>query len=267
VPIPAVTTSQNSAWQLDGHVAHLTTDALRAEVDVSNPAGGLKILAAQNSVLDGAILFRVGLPHRIRSNAAPERVPRDSVDFLTRCNDLIATYSETAYTPFRAQAYWRYIPPPSHVDGQPAVELILSIQTNLLNSDPTLTVETDLSAARVSRFTDTLSARMIDLSNTATPAVFSHETGSGCFHFQLAHAPLAYTEMVHPTDFHHSTLERVAGQGTSLRLSHRLFWQRLEKGVILRSRIRGLFTPVETDAATIARGYQEFATSGPPLTA
>ena len=49
-------------------------------------------------------------------------------------------------------------------------------------------------------------------------------------------------------------------------LSHRLFAERLEKGVILRSRIRGLFVPRDHDTELAQSEYRRFAASEPPLT-
>jgi hypothetical protein len=199
-------------------------------------------------------------------------VQTPTVDIVARGSDLIATYSETAEYPFRAQIYWRYLPPGSTTPNArtsqviAVLELILSVQTRLLDSDPTSIVETDLKATQASRLVDAPSGRVDGLPIAASPVVFEPVTGSGCFQFRLADAPLVYAEMIHPADFHRSTIKPRAGNESSLCLSHQLFPRRLEKGVILRSRIRSFFTPAETDPATFADAYEEFAASGPPLT-
>jgi hypothetical protein len=267
MPNAETKSAHHSIWQIDGHVARLESDNLRAEVDILNPANGLKMLAAEGVIINDTTLFRVGLPH---STINPV------VDFFTRGNDLVAIYSETAEHPFRAQIYWRSGPSAiAQGSGRSldratqsfaALELILSIQTNLLDADPTLTVETNLSAIQVSQLVDSQTACLTDLHIADSPALLSPASGLGCFHFRLADSPLAYTELVHPADFHRSTLERSATDSNALRLSHQLFAQRLEKGVILRSRIRGLFMPAETEPAALVRTYQDFATSDPPLT-
>jgi hypothetical protein len=291
-----------SAWQIDGHVARLESDELRAEVDLRSPTSGLKILAAAGAIVNGATLFRVKLPHSARDAV---------VDFFVRGNDLVATNSETAAHPFRAQIYLRFVPtaitqssggssdraasavaaglpfgsepqgrrptepltqssgrsPDRATQSFAALELILSIQTNLLDADPTLTVESDLAAVQASQLVDATTGRSNDLPITNSPAVLGPANGLGCFHFRLADSPLACTEMVHPADFHRSTLERRADESNALRLSHQLFAQHLEKGVILRSRIRAIFKSCEADPALVARAYQDFAASDPPLTA
>ncbi len=254
---------------MDGNKARLESDNLRAEVDLLNPAGGVSVLAVEGAIANDITLFRVRLPRSTSDS---------NVDSFARGNDLIATYSETADNPFRAQIYWRFLPSAMSLaveddrgDPSPArataLELIVSIQTNLLDSDPAVTVATELAATKVSRLGNVESAHLTDLSFASIPAVVGPDTGSGCFQFQLADAPLAYTEMVHPADFHRSTVDRGVDGTSSIRLSHQLFAQNLEKGVILRSRIRSVFAPAETDAVTSARAYQEFAASEPPLTA
>ena len=260
-------TVHHSPWRIDGNIACLKSDKLRGEVDILNPASGLKILAAEGAIVNDTTLFCVGLPHSAINPV---------VDFFARGNDLVAIYSETAEHPFRAQIYWRSVPSAiTQGSGRfldrakqsfAALELILSIQTNLLDADPTLTVETNLSATQASQLVGSQTECLTDLHIADSPAVLNPASGVGCFHFRLADSPLAYTEMVHPADFHRSTLERSAADSNALRLSHQLFAQRLEKGVILRSRIRGFFTPSGADPGLIALAYQDFATSDPPLT-
>ena len=71
-------------------------------------------------------------------------------------------------------------------------------------------------------------------------------------------------EMVHPSDFTESAFCR--GPDGAAELSNRLFQGRLEKGVILRSRLRALLLPPEDDVALAAACYSDFAASEPPLT-
>ena len=90
------------------------------------------------------------------------------------------------------------------------------------------------------------------------------DTKPACFIFRLRGAPLSYIEMVHPLDFVESGLTPL-GDG-ALRWTTRLFQGRLEKGVILRSRLKALITPRSDDIAAAALCYRDFAASEPPLT-
>jgi hypothetical protein len=85
-----------------------------------------------------------------------------------------------------------------------------------------------------------------------------------CFIFRLAGSQSSYVEMVHPADFNESMLRRSPSGETEL--SHRLFAGRLEKGVILRSRIRAIFVPRDSDAALARACYADFAAAEPVLT-
>jgi hypothetical protein len=70
-------------------------------------------------------------------------------------------------------------------------------------------------------------------------------------------------EMVHPIDFRGSTATSAGG---SVGLSHDLFEQKLEKGVILRARIRGALVKQESDIDCAMAALGGFSAAEPPLT-
>jgi hypothetical protein len=75
--------------------------------------------------------------------------------------------------------------------------------------------------------------------------------------------------MVHPVDFCRSTVtfaKMPPTPATSVLLEHHLFQQRLEKGVILRARIRCALVAWQQAEAAAQSAYQHFAAAGPPLT-
>ncbi len=229
-----------------------------------DPSGGVKFLAAAGEKIDDARLFRIGLP-------AGSRPAASHVESFTRGDDLIAIHSDRPDNPFRTQIYWRLIRliPAIQMTAAgrsiEALELIVSIQTGLLDSDPAVDVETELAAAQASQLADAASPRFVDRSMTVGGAALGSESGLGCFQFAGAGANASYVEMIHPVDFRRATLTAVASP-PRMRLSHRLFVERLEKGVILRSRLRGVFLPANCPPAAIAAAYEEFAASEPPLT-
>ncbi|HEV3415788.1 MAG TPA: hypothetical protein VG056_03225 [Pirellulales bacterium] len=255
---------QSSPWRIDGHTARLEAETFRIEIDLLNPSAGVRCLEVRGMALHDAALFCVMLPQSSSAGGTP-------VDFFSRGNDLVAVYGEAREHPFRAQIYWRLLPSlqfeAADKKTQPiaALELILSIQTSLLDSDPALMVETALAANEVSQLAGIDDCRLVDLIVSGLPERADAKLGAGCFVFRPVSAGSIYIEMVHPADFRQSTLERVEQNGP-VRLSHRLFAERLEKGVILRSRIRGIIA-ADANPAAIARSYQEFAASDPPLTA
>jgi hypothetical protein len=253
---------QSSPWRIDGRHARLEGVELSAEIDLFDPSGGVTVTAAAGAKLADVHLFKIRLP-------AGGRLQATNVESFARGDDLIAIHSERPDNPFRAQIYWRLIRSIPAFDQSgvgrsiAALELILSIQTSLLDSDPALDVETKLPSTAVSQLTDNVSARFVERSGTASGIEVDPGSGVGCFQMANVGGPVSYVEMVHPADFRHSTLD--AGP-RCLRLSHRLFAERLEKGVILRSRLRCFFVPADCSPATIAAAYEEFAASEPPLT-
>lgn len=208
--------------------------------------------------LTGAQLLAAELPLKDFSPA--------DVECYARGDDLIAIYAESPQHPFRMQLYWRAI---QLQGGAVGLELVAAVQTNLLDSWPEVAARTRLEATALrvlANSTDNFEA----VSTGAPTGVQSLERDRyrGCFRFGLAEHNSAYAEMVHPVDFHVSTLtaESNAGSGANMTLRHELFAHRLEKGVILKARVRGLFLPGDESDARLRELYEMFARSEPPLT-
>ena len=72
--------------------------------------------------------------------------------------------------------------------------------------------------------------------------------------------------MVHPSDLQQANPPPVSEAGKGVLLRSNLFLERLEKGVIRRARLRGLFLNRHNDLQTAVACYHEFANSVPPLT-
>jgi hypothetical protein len=206
------------------------------------------------------------------------------VDCFVRGDDFVATYAETADRPFRAQIYWRLVDG-ERIGGEQraepiaALELIVSVQTSRLDSDTALAVCTTLGSVEAWRLLDAaedrlMSARATSRTTAAESAAesarvvpeFHDAERPGCSLLRpIGHGP-SYIEMVHPADFRQTTFEWTTDSSPVVRLAHRLFVERLEKGVILRSRIRGLFVPRSHDTELARSEYRRFAASEPPLT-
>ena len=147
----------------------------------------------------------------------------------------------------------------------PVVDLIASVQTSFLDSDPSLTVHSLVPAREVVQLVEVEAGRVEPIEwNSAEQHRLAAAGEIPCFIFRLAGSQSSYVEMVHPADFNESTLRRSPSGETEL--SHRLFAGRLEKGVILRSRIRAIFVPRDSDAALARACYADFAAAEPVLT-
>ena len=252
-----------TAWQLVGRTATLRTPSLIAIVDPERPSAGVKIESVSGEPISGATLFGVQIePAATTGQSEPAALP---FECFVRGNDLIATYAEAADRPFRAQIYWRLINDENRSDEHrrdicepiATLELIVSVQTSRLDIETTVGVCSTLGHVESWQMLGSAEDRSSD----------SAAAGSDCCLIRPIGMVPSYAEMVHPADFRQTTFELSSASPPVARLTHRLFAERLEKGVILRSRIRGSFVP-RGQAAEIARAeYRRFAASEPPLTA
>lgn len=274
----------SSRWQIIGRAATLRTECLTATVDPDNPAAGLRVESLCGNAVAGVALFGVQIASSVPA-AATTQAAAAPVDCFARGNDFVATYAETADRPFRAQIYWRLVDDETggghRTEPFAALELIVSVQTSRLDSDTSLAVCTTLTGVESWRMLDAADDRLApdcdpsanDLSQRKSPGgdpvvpEFHASDSPGCCLFRPIGSGPSYIEMVHPADFRQTTFEWMADSSPVVRLSHRLFAERLEKGVILRSRIRGLFIARSHDTETARTEYRRFAASEPPLTA
>jgi hypothetical protein len=247
-------------WRLEGTSAQLTTGELAATIDLLRPADGLSGVRLGQQPLNRMKLLQVHLlpnqPHE----------PDELIDAYVRGSDLIATYAQRPPRTVRPQIYWRAIG--TRVGEQATgVELILSAQTSFLESDPALALTSSLAANEVWRLTSAAECAYEHLQLSPNhPVAATSSNGTGLFLFRIPGASFSYVEMVHPTDFAAAELALENAAENLVGLTHRLFPENLEKGVIRRGRIRSLFVPRDTDQQTAFAFYRTFADSPPPLT-
>src|SRR4051812_37189490 len=124
-------------WTILDTVASLKANDWAGAVDVLFPWHGF---AATSEALAGAALLKVFT----RASAGP--TPETLVECYQRGPDLVATYAQTPERNVRPQVYWRVV----ESEGLPArggLEVILSAQTSLLDSQPQMIVESALPAS------------------------------------------------------------------------------------------------------------------------
>ncbi len=69
-----------------------------------------------------------------------------------------------------------------------------------------------------------------------------------------------YLELIHPDDGTHRTLDRARGE-----IRYSLFGHDLERGVVVRGRLRGIWFARRPDEAEVGRRLEEFLREPPPL--
>jgi hypothetical protein len=264
--------SQNS-WTIAGQSALADLGGLALRVDLTHPAAGVAVTLAGQGHAPPMQLLGVRLPSHL---------PGDSTalgDAYARGGDLVATYLPTPQRPLRVQVYWRLaagdwgrVPArresPLHVERQigPQPGLILdclvSVQTSLLESASRLAVHSHLPPGEVLRpgrgAGDALQPLPVGRSE------LRRADGPGWVLLRPDGAGVSYAEMIHPDDF---TFDDLAPDDGGLRLVHRLFGGELEKGVILRARLRGAILPREADGQSARAAYEDLLRAPPPLTA
>ena len=244
-----------SPWSLDGHIARVEAGPLRALIDLRDPAGGLQEVQLGGQPVRANLLGVLLEPH----------VPTSPADAYVRCKDLVATYPASDCGLLRVQVYWRC---QVHLSWL-AIELQVSVQTDQLGIATPLVAHSQLEAVQATRLSDAARASVAPLSlESGAQQELAPQDGPGCLLFDVPASNWTYVEMIHPADFQGDRLAIAATPGGARRasLEHRLFPGSLEKGVILRSRVRGLFIPKRDAVMGASAGYQEFLRSPLPLT-
>jgi hypothetical protein len=239
-------------WRLSQTSAELVAGPLVARVDVARPDHGVFDLALHGRRCEGARLCCV---------APQDTGERESLlEAYVRGSDLVATYAPTAKCQVRPEIYYRALSEAPGMFG--GIELIVSAQTSLLGVDPALRVESTLPLGEV------LALRASDRfeSLAVAPRGLTIDRAPGVFLFRPAGADWSYLEMVFPSDFSTARFSIESEAAHRLRLANRLFPESLEKGVIRRGRLRGLFLARSEDEAAALTAFRAFAASPPPLT-
>lgn len=251
----------STAWQLQNHLACLHTDTLSASIDLKQPSQGLVglVLDARSDVFRHCQLLGLELP----SLASGDET---LLDQYVRGSDLAAVYTPSEAWPIRVDVVWHAIQGSQPPTSLAAIDVLVSVRTERLDSRPELAVVSRLPAGEVLRLSDVESARF-DLLNVApeTPLSIDSQAGPGCQLFRLPEAEVSYVEMVHPLDFQQDELAAREDGHIAACLRHRLFSLSLEKGVILRARVRGAFVPRHDDTQRAAAAFAAFAAEEPLL--
>ncbi|MEX0938071.1 MAG: hypothetical protein WDZ59_09440 [Pirellulales bacterium] len=238
-----------ATWTLQDTRAQYIAGELRGTVDLTSPRPGLSGLSLRGQSLPGSILQVAFDP------AASDRSARLSDAYIRR-SDLVATYTSTEACPFRTQIYWRAVADNAALT---ALDLIISVQTHLLDTRPVLQASISL-PGELLRLREGGDGHFepVECRSAADDA-----DAPGCFLWRIAGSGLSFAGMIHPADRRSLHIER-DGEQTRVRFS--LFSCFLEKGVILRARLRGVFLPRESEDVAAVNWYRELVAAKPPLT-
>jgi len=244
-------------WELMESGANLLCGPLVGRVEVDGR--GVQLLVAtwngQPSDAFGAL---------ITGGPGPRPAVIEIAETYVRGCDFVTRYVRSQEFPVAPQFYWRAA---FHKDFDAAqVEMILSVQTDLLDSNPEVTISSVALESRlfyVSGFSAT-TFREVRPSGTAI-AVEAGTLKEHLFVLRNEMLGLSYAQMVHPSDFVAATIR--CEEGRPPLVESTLFPESLEKGVIRRGRIGGGFLPAEKDLEIAVKLAKKFVEEPLPLTA
>jgi hypothetical protein len=248
-----------SCWRLVGDMAHLQLDRLRAEVHLLRPRDGLGEARWEDARQPLGVLG-------VQFPAWTPGDPQMLLEAVCRGNELVATYRESAAWPVRVDVAWRAVSPEGlAITPVAVVEVVVSVRTELLDSRPGLAVRSMIGSDDVLRLRGAASGAWEPLDRDGLPAAVRRPDDAGCLVARFPGSDVSYVEMVHPADFQETQIRRVATDEAIIEALHPLFVERLEKGVILRARVRGAWVPRSNDLQAAAVLYAAFAAADPPL--
>jgi hypothetical protein len=257
---------RSAFWQLDGTAARLQHGPLSATLDVSRPHRGLGEVQLDGKNLETRLFQIDSLPR------TADTAQRDLEDAYVRDADLVATYRESPQFPIRTQIYWRVLLPGAATLG--GVELVVSAQTNVLDSNPRMIVTTRARSTELLRLADESAERFLSCDDASTAAVEAYAALPSVYLLRLATGTISLVQMIHPLDDLGAqvtqdvptSLGQPSAAGRIVALRHSIFRQQLEKGVLLRARLRGIFVPRAGDEAAAVRCYRDLLDAPLPLT-
>jgi hypothetical protein len=244
-----------SGWQLASFHAQWRSDALTLAFDCAQPERGLTLTHVSLPTACEPQLFGLILPPRQESQD-PSRLP------LIACGSLLsATYDAAESFPVQTSVAWR-VGAPSPQSSLTIVDAVFSIATERLNAQPRFSVRSVVPAVEVLTATEPLDTACWKswMPSQEDPP---HATESPLVLFRLPGETFSYLEIADPMD---SRWCRLTGHGRAgVGLDRALFAATLEKGVILRSRLRGILLEQAEDLRCARAAYADFIRSEPPL--
>jgi len=242
-------------WSIDHTQASLSVPGLSASVNLGRPDLGLADIAWQGAPVADARLLQV---RRQRDDLVPPLV-----DAYVRGPGVIAVYESRLGGAVATQLDWRFV---AHAAlGVAGVELIVSVHTELLDDDPELSLVSELPYRELFQAAEGEGASLVRIAGLGfEPGASCRCRGAGLFAYRLAHAAGSYLEMFPPADFGYAEFEPGAAPGT-LRSRWGLFGERLEKGVLRRTRVCGLLCSHTPTAEVTAACYRRWLDLGTPL--
>jgi hypothetical protein len=242
-------------WTIRETQAHLSLPHIEVGIDLAHAGAGLSDLAISGAPQGNVSLLQVDAPNLTSGSSAYK-----PIDTYVRQNDLVATYEESQGHRRRLQAYWRAIESTPELTAATILELVVSVQTDLLDSQPAMCVASQFPTGEYLQFADTGENEPVQIDH---PLGDSH---AGLLLVRPAGSDVSFMQATHPADCSDIQISTQDADASLLEVRHPLFAEQLEKGVIRRSRVRVAILPRSGDLALAFASFREFAASEPMLT-
>lgn len=193
--------------------------------------------------------------------------PMRLAEAYVRAGDLVATYLTEPAWPYRPQIYWQT----DVLSGIPQVlaslSLIVSIQTDLLDTRPRLGVASQVPADELVHVAVNGQGHSAQSLTIAKSYVLEPDAKFLCLVVRLPGGETSYVECAPASDFRELRASSADDEAREAKLEWQLFDEFLEKGVIRRARVHAFFLPREDDVRLAAECARALATRPLPLTA
>ncbi len=286
--------SPRSPWKLSGGVAKLAAGNFSAAVTVDRPGLGIHEIAWAGQPLG---VIRNWLAFK-EVGPGPADRQREIEDVYVRGRDLVAVYAESKQHPLRYVVYWRSLGEADLCGAAGGLDVVVSVQTSVLDAKPAVFLSSQYGVER--GWTNTPPQRRwnpIAFETRTDRPDREHLVASGLernaqavaspddtFLFDLAQAPWSCGEMIHPSDRIASDANVIDFPGVpplgadstqwdpeteNLRVamsSHHVLGVQLEKGVLVRARLRGVLARREGAREVVAACRNAFEQAELPLT-
>jgi hypothetical protein len=247
--------NRSGTWKLDAHDAALEVGPIRASINLERPDLGLHALQQDAAPIEGSLLA-------VSSDEDRLTWPAKIVDAYVRGNDVVATYAGESAWPYAPQIYWSAGDNHSTGGTLSLLSLVVSIQTNLLDTYPRLFARSRLQTDEVLSVSVAGDELLVDSHADGAICIDPRATACG----QLCRLPggkFSYAEILLRTDFRRLFVQR---SGAACSLQWELFSEFLEKGVIRRARLQSLLVPRDNDVQLVAECCQAIEKRPLPLT-
>jgi hypothetical protein len=258
---------QTPYWSYAPPVARLECGPLAAEVDVERPQLGLQQLSWHAKPLAlQALGVRWETDESSPTQGRDPHWPMRPAEAYVRAGDLVATYLAEPAWPYRPQIYWRA----DVLDGVPqalaSLSLLVSIQTDLLDTRPQLGVVSHVAAEELVHVAVSERDHAAQSLTGTRTHVLEPGAGAHCLVARLPGGETSYVECVPATDFQEARISPADDETNTSKLQWHLFNEFLEKGVIRRARVHMFFLPQKNDVELAVECYRLLSARPLPLT-